>query len=621
MGRVYAILTAVLLLHGTCCEEADTLETTNACGKNENNNGGVHPDLDLPDYLIIGAGGSGIQTALLLDKYGYSYNVLEAKDNIGSFWASFPRFRELISVNKWVRNETQRLRFDWHSMLEAPVQMGDVTEDYFPQGSDYQLYMKRVAEEANLKVEFGVDVASLATDNTPCVTLVDGSQRCAKHRVFVGTGLREKPEPYLRALGGIPYSNMTREMAYHRRVCILGNGNSAFEVAQNVVGVADRVVLYGRHPHRFSAVTRYTGDVRIKFAQALENFHGKLLDTVDHFTKRPVLNALERRLLPNQVENVRDMLEAASYVHQFDCETLVLATGFRSHVPGIELKGRFPPTKDWYAWGKNPKIHFVGWLMHEADFRKGSGGFFSGFRYLIRNLVHHIRTEDYGVAYPYRVLNKEEVVEHALARIQTADDLVIMQDAVTLMDIVVKAPAQTEDNPLYHYYEGITHKFHGDLASQEEVMSLYFAWGDGRRSSRAFESVYRFNDTGDLMNIFLHPVVQANGLVRNVLEDTDMEWSSPMFVSACVKTIRAAMDQDLAEFRPRKRFPYKRDVVNHGDGARDYETAGTDPSFSLDLVKAITAAGESGGTPQDFEDLRAVAVETMPEVFAALSIA
>jgi hypothetical protein len=72
---------------GACCEEADTLETTNACGNNENNNGGLHPDLNLPDYLIIGAGGSGIQTALLLDKYGYSYNVLEAKDSIGSFWA------------------------------------------------------------------------------------------------------------------------------------------------------------------------------------------------------------------------------------------------------------------------------------------------------------------------------------------------------------------------------------------------------------------------------------------------------------------------------------------------------------------------------------------------------
>jgi hypothetical protein len=132
--------------------------------------------------------------------------------------------------------------------------------------------------------------------------------------------------------------------------------------------------------------------------------------------------------------------------------------------------------------------------------------------------------------------------------------------------------------------------------------------------------VYRFNDTGDLLNLFLHPVIEANGLVRNVMEDTDMEWASPLFVSACLKTIRAAMDQDLAEFLPRKRFPYKRDAVNRGDGARDYEMAGTDPSFSLDLVKAITTAAQSGGKPQDFEDLRAVAAETMPEVFAAFSI-
>jgi hypothetical protein len=61
---------------------------------------------------------------------------------------------------------------------------------------------------------------------------MDNSVRCAKHRVFVATGLKEKSEPYLRAIGGVPYSQVTKEKVRFKRVCIAGNGNAGFEVAQ-----------------------------------------------------------------------------------------------------------------------------------------------------------------------------------------------------------------------------------------------------------------------------------------------------------------------------------------------------------------------------------------------------
>jgi cation diffusion facilitator CzcD-associated flavoprotein CzcO len=90
------------------------------------------------DYLIVGAGGSGIQTALLLKKYGYSFQILEREETAASFWTTFPRFQELISVNKNVQNETQRFRYDWHSMLDAPIKMWDISKDYFPTGRDWR---------------------------------------------------------------------------------------------------------------------------------------------------------------------------------------------------------------------------------------------------------------------------------------------------------------------------------------------------------------------------------------------------------------------------------------------------------------------------------------------------
>ena len=162
--------------------------------------------------------------------------------------------------------------------------MRNVTTAYYPTGREWHDYMNLVVEELGIDVEYGMEVTTIdeGTNSKPCVTFKDGSTVCAKYRVFVGTGLEEKDEKYLRAIGGIRYSDMKLELAEGKRVCILGNGNAGFEVAQNVFTVADRVIVVGKRPTRVSAVTKYTGDVRVKFLTTLENFHGKLLDTVVH---------------------------------------------------------------------------------------------------------------------------------------------------------------------------------------------------------------------------------------------------------------------------------------------------------------------------------------------------
>ena len=118
------------------------------------------------------------------------------------------------------------------------------------------------------------------------------------------------------------------------------------------------------------------------------------------------------------------------YICCYSPKTKVLATGFRSVVPGKRLIKRFPSYGDLYAATDNPTIHYIGWLMHKHDFQKGAGGFLSGYRYLIRNLIYHVREIDHGVSYPHLVLNKQEALEHAVHRFQIADDLVILQVSV-----------------------------------------------------------------------------------------------------------------------------------------------------------------------------------------------
>jgi hypothetical protein len=93
--------------------------------------------------------------------------------------------------------------------------------------------------------------------------------------------------------------------------------------------VADRVIVVGKRATRVSAVTKYTGDVRVKFLTTLENFHGKLLDTVvhenfeAHLLNMDVLKDLAPMLDMDQTKEFVKVVSASTYVAQYECELLV----------------------------------------------------------------------------------------------------------------------------------------------------------------------------------------------------------------------------------------------------------------------------------------------------------
>lgn len=585
---------------------------------------------DVPDYLIIGAGGAGLQTALLLlnSSQTSSFALLEKESSAGSFWSKFPRFEELISINKSVRNETQRYRYDWHSFLGSDLGMLDVTLDYFPSGRDWQRYMARVVEETpglKERVEYGVEVEHIASDGKPCVYLIGGEKRCARRRIFVGTGLKMKDEPLLRAIGGIPYLEATKERARNKRACILGNGNSGFELAQNLYSVADRVTLYGRSPHRLSAVTRYTGDVRVKYLQALENLNGKLLDTVDFFTTLPRLRGEEKLPLDKyQLHDLKELVRTAAWLDQFECEAFFYATGVQSVVPGMDLSqpnDLFPATKEWYSASENPSVHYVGWLMHGQDFRQGAGGFFSGYRYLIRNLVRHVLEEDHGMQYPHRIFHsKADVAAHGVARVQVADDLIILQDGRVLRDVIIPEK-DGNGNMIWRYYEGATYDFHKDLTDGkgDDIIYLYLAWGNGKTVSHVFDGTWRYSDTQTLINMFLHPVVQVGpSLARDIHEDLDMSWTDPAYVVSIEKVMMEALDGRVDKFLPPASYTWKRSVINQTEEPGYYEAANLKTGVDNRVFQALWKAIYTEGTENEMkmrEDLTASMKSWQPALF------
>ncbi len=559
------------------------------------------------DTIIVGAGGGGLQAALLLQKAGMSYVVLDRAAKVGSFWSSFPVFGELISINKWVRNKTQAMRFDWHSLLGAPITMLDVTNDYFPRNTHVREYYERVVSGARLNIVTDMEV--LRTHPTrPCVVLRGEISYCARKRVLVATGLAPKQEPILEALGGIPYQQFRRHMAFRRRVCILGNGNSGFEVAQNTYDVAERVTIYGKRPFRLSAVSRYTGDVRTKLIQVVENLHGKLLDTVSHFVTAPSVKLRGFNLSSLQTDEMKLHMRTAAWLNQYECETFVIATGFHSQAPGVCLPHAFPNTKDWFVDPTNPNLHYIGWLMHERDFRVGAGGFLSGYRYLIRNLVAHFRELDQGVPFPRHLLTTEKAVAHIIHRCQTGDDILIMQDGVIIRDVILP----TGDG-LWYYYDGVPYQMMPEL-QHPDAIHLYFSWGDCRGAAQVFDSVYRYSNTKRLVNLFLHPVLETRGVVRHILEDLEMAWRHEPYVQTIVDVAREALSGNTSHFLPRSRYPFKHCEMLQTEQSDVYAMpdlrSTLDNGVAQSIVRAIVDS-----SPSNLESLHNRMKQWMPALF------
>lgn len=81
-------------------------------------------------YVILGSGPGGLQAAHYLDSAHRDYIVLESTQISGSFFEKYPRWRQLISINKAETGKESldyNLRHDWNSLLSEPSHVWDAT--------------------------------------------------------------------------------------------------------------------------------------------------------------------------------------------------------------------------------------------------------------------------------------------------------------------------------------------------------------------------------------------------------------------------------------------------------------------------------------------------------------
>ncbi len=193
----------------------------------------------ISEPVVIGAGPAGLAVAATLARQGQPCVVLERADSVGASWQG--RYDSL-------RLHTAR----WLSGLPGapiPRQSGRwVARD------DFVAYLRDYAERFGVRPEFGVDVRRIER--------TDGSWRIESSRgglsastIVVATGYSRVP--FLpdwpgrdTFTGTLVHSSAYREASGYsgRHVLVVGAGNSAAEIAVDLVKVGARVDLSVRTP-------------------------------------------------------------------------------------------------------------------------------------------------------------------------------------------------------------------------------------------------------------------------------------------------------------------------------------------------------------------------------------
>ncbi|GAA2507670.1 FAD-dependent oxidoreductase [Winogradskya humida] len=398
------------------------------------------------DYLIIGAGPAGLQLAALLEADGKrDYLVLEGSDAPGAFFATYPRHRQLISINKphtGTDDPELNLRLDWNSLLsdDPALRFTSYTERYFPDADVMVQYLADFAAKTGVKVRYNTRVTNVAKrDGVFVVTAGDDSWQA--RAVIVATGVSKTVEPdipgFELAEGYDVFSTDPRDYL-DQKVLILGKGNSAFETADSLMETTTLIHLAGPSSVRMAWRTHYIGHLRAVNNNFLDTYQLKSANAILDGSVKSIERDGDGLKVTFSFSRVNEVIKELHYDRVLAC------TGFRfdasifdeSCRPELVIRDRFPAQTEAWESINVPGLFFAGTLSQERDFKKSTSGFIHGFRYAVRAL-HKILERRYAQsAWPTEKLDAtpEALTDAIIARVNRTSAL--WQQFAVLADVV-----------------------------------------------------------------------------------------------------------------------------------------------------------------------------------------
>lgn len=493
-------------------------------------------------YIILGAGPAGLQLGYFLQQNGCDFLILEAGEGPGTFFKTFPRHRQLISINK-VNTGTEHpelnLRWDWNSLLsdEPNLRFAHYSKSYFPPADTLVTYMEDFAQQLQERIRYGTKIKTVHKADEHFELLDQHGQPYQATVLIVATGLSK---PYIPDIPNVELCERYTDCSVdpndyiNQRVLIIGKGNSAFETADNLMETAASIHLCSPTPVTLAWKTHFVGNVR-----AVNN---NFLDTYQLKSQNTILDA--------RVDDIRrddkGFIVDFTYTHAMDekrtvrYDRVILCTGFRfdtdifalDNQPEACIKGRFPAqTAEWESTNI-AGLYFAGTLMQARDYRKTMSGFIHGFRYNVQALSHILMAKYENRQYPHETLpaTVEALTSHVVYRINHGS--AIFQQPGFMGDVIMI------DNDCASYYNDMPLDYvrHGALGEHPAYFTISLEYGDFSHIKDPFYIERDPRPEQAHLTAYLHPIIRFyNGRTlvaeRHVPEDLENVYSAEIYTN------------------------------------------------------------------------------------------
>ncbi|XP_051015860.1 FAD-dependent oxidoreductase domain-containing protein 2 isoform X1 [Acomys russatus] len=446
------------------------------------------------DYCVLGAGPAGLQMAAFLQRAGRDYEVFERESAPGSFFTRYPRHRKLISINKRYTGKANaefNLRHDWNSLLSDDPQLlfRHYSQAYFPDASDMVRYLGDFAQRLGLRVLYNTNITRVTLDKNPQAwnghyfLLTDQKGQTYQCSILlVATGLSVPvlvDFPGSEHVEGYESVSVNPEDFVGQNVLILGRGNSAFETAENILGVTNFVHMLSRSRVRLSWATHYVGDVRAVNNGLLDTYQLKSLDGLleSDLEYLALVKDSEGKLhitlkfLLEESDDDDDQSAGSIPLPQDDSDNFAMRVAYDRVIrclgwkfdfsvfnqslrlsSGTEFSKKYPLIRASYESKGTRGLFILGTASHSVDYRKSAGGFIHGFRYTVRAVHRLLEHRHHGITWPSTEHPITQLTSSIIRRVNEASglyqmfsvlaDVILLKENATAFEYLEEFPMQ-----------------------------------------------------------------------------------------------------------------------------------------------------------------------------------
>jgi hypothetical protein len=228
-----------------------------------------------------------------------------------------------------------------------------------------------------------------------------------------------------------------KELAKYKNksVIIFGSGNAAYELANILTPLSSTIAIVGRNQKKWAMSTHYVGDLRSVYLPFVDTFLLKSLNSFSDEIVPKVFIDQQTEDGPYFISGVNPMkggkmpFFSNPVTSVFD--HVLFCTGWKFDPSifqfPIELThgGKYPEIQINYESTNQQNLFFVGSLGHSLDFKRSSGGFIHGFRYLLT----HFMNMNYKLPYEITYFSDDsedplkDLVFHIMTKINTSSPM------------------------------------------------------------------------------------------------------------------------------------------------------------------------------------------------------